>query len=127
MANNRKPLIIRNKNDGVGREIVMENNSIIVFSTTTNQQHQHKIVLNPKSYTYANRWLGITLRLSKTFVKFINEIPYFNQTDTVVRLANQDELKEFIKLKGIENKETSFDYPVIEYTNSPSDLMPILQ
>lgn len=118
-------LVIQNKNDGPEREILLEHNSVVIFSTATNQQHRHKIIINPRSYNYANRWLGITFRLSKTFIKFIDGVPYFDLTGTVLKLANQYELKEFSALKGKENKETSFEYPVIEYTNSPSDLMPL--
>jgi hypothetical protein len=39
-------------------------------------------------------------------------------------MATKDEIKELRKLKGMENIQIDFDYPEINYTISPSDLLP---
>lgn len=50
-------------------EIILENNSIILFNSLTNYNYYHKIILN--IYSSDNRWLGITFRLSKIVIPHI--------------------------------------------------------
>lgn len=49
-------------------KISMIHNSIIIFSTKTNKHHKHKIILDNMSDD--SEWMGVTFRLSKTFVSF---------------------------------------------------------
>lgn len=44
----------------------------------------------------------------------------------VLRIANPEEKREFMKMKGMENQLTDFTYPDIDFTVSPSDLMKVL-
>lgn len=104
-------------------EILLENNSIVLFSTSTNNTHLHKIILD--SCETNNQWLGITFRLSKTFITFINELPFFHKTSKILTLANINEKNNFFKYKHLENINTEYCYPEIYYTISISDLLQI--
>lgn len=116
-----RKLLIKNKTTSECTEVQLFNSSAVLFSTATNTEHIHKIVL--ESNISKNRWLGITFRLSKTFVRFINEMPYFCNTDRILRLASVDEKKEFMRHKGKENTLIGYAYPDIYYTISPGDLI----
>ena len=113
-----RKLMIKNKLSNEETEILLENNSIILFSYKTNEENLHKIVIDSKK---GNKWLGITFRVSKTFIKFINEIPYIN--DKILRLADENEKKEFYIHRSNENKNIGYKYPKIDYTISISDIL----
>jgi hypothetical protein len=119
-----RKLKIMNKVTKESSDILLENNSAVLFSTSTNHKHLHKIIL--ESNTSKNKWLGITFRLSKTFIKFIDNVPYFNLSNKILSIANINEKKEFMKYKGNENINIEYIYPEILYTISKSDLMPII-
>lgn len=121
-TDNRK-LKIRNKITGNEHEIIMEHNSAIMFSVADNSKHQHKIILD-KVTTKDRLWLGITFRLSKTFIKFVNNVPHFHPSNIMLQLATNDERREFMKHKGNENQNTGYAYPDIHYTISQSDMLP---
>ena len=116
-----RKLQIKNKETNECSEVVLSNCSAILFSLDTNSKHLHKIVLDNNNANNT-RWLGITFRLSKTFIEFVNEIPYFWQTNKVLRLANDMERKQFMKLKGLENQNIKYEYPELDYTVCTSDL-----
>jgi hypothetical protein len=118
-----RKLIIKNKITNKTEQIVMEYNSVIIFSTDTNQNYLHKIILDSNLKSNA-KWFGITFRLSKTFIQFRNEIPYFSDSDEVLTLATEDEKKMFYKCRGKENRNIKYSYPKITFTISPSDTMP---
>ncbi len=118
-----RKLKIKNKITNECSEILLENNSVVLFSTSTNREHLHKIVL--ESTESNNRWLGLTFRLSNTFIKFVDDIPYFYPTDDILRIASDEERMEFMMGKGKENSSIDYVYPTIDYTVSESDLMPI--
>ncbi len=120
---NSRKLVIKNKTTNELSEIIMEHNSVIIFQLSTNQQYLHKIILEDN--TENNRWLGITFRFSKTFIQHIDDIPFFHQTNNILKLANQIESKTFYKLRSEENKSVDFKYPEITYTICMSDLLPI--
>lgn len=73
-----------------------------------------------------NVWLGITFRLSKRLIRFENGIPYFNNNNIQLRLGTKEERKLFNKEKGLENQKINHQYPDIDFTVSPSDLLNIL-
>ena len=121
-THNLRKLKINNKFDSNNiSEIILEHNSIVIFSLNCNSKHLHKIVLD--SIKSSDRWCGITFRLSKTFIKFINEIPYFVSNNKILHMANEIEKKEFYKYRKIENNSIEYKYPSIDYTISPSDLI----
>jgi len=107
--------------------ILLTHNSVILFSTTTNTKFQHKIVLDPaqaKTSVSDNRWLGITFRMSKTYIRFDDNVPRFPNGKPLV-LAGKDQEAEFFKLRGQENRELNFVYPELTYTINVADtLMP---
>lgn len=118
-----RKLIIQNKQTNKCSEILLEHNSVVIFSFETNYKHLHKIILE-KSITN-NKWLGLTFRLSKTFINFINEIPYFHLNGILLKIADENEKKAFYKYRGEENRNIGYTYPDIDYTISPSDILPI--
>jgi hypothetical protein len=93
-------------------EVALENNSLVLFSVKTNRKHLHKIFLNNTS---ENNWLGITFRLSKTYVQYADNLPYFYPNGKLLRCATKEEEKEFFKLKKMENDRDDFIYPNIDY------------
>ena len=124
-----RTLKIQNKVTKEHSELILDQNSVVLFSVETNQQHVHKIVLetNKSNPVQDNKWLGITFRLSKTFIQFKNQnqyiIPYFYQSNKILRMANQEERKEFYKHKSRENQTVGYVYPDIDYTINQSDLI----
>jgi hypothetical protein len=119
-----RKLKIKNKETDENSEVLMDHNSVVMFSTDTNYQHLHKIVLEGNKHDDVDTlWLGITFRLSKTYIKIVDEIAYFTD-GRVLAIANEKELKEFYKLRGAENRsKTKFEYPTLTYTISSSDIM----
>jgi hypothetical protein len=107
---NRK-LIVINKATQQISEIILEHNSIVVFDLQTNSQHMHKIVLIDGR---SNEWIGITYRVSKTYV---------DPNNPNIKLANEEERKEFYMQKKMENELIDFKYKPISYTINPSDLL----
>ena len=116
---NLRKLFIKNKKDNSTKNILLDNNSIVFFSTDTNKQFLHKISLEKS--TTDNMWLGITLRLSKTFIKKINEKIYIN--DKILTMATDEEKIAFRCFKRLENETCDFIYPEITYTTNPMDLI----
>ena len=113
-----RTLYIRDKISNKTDKIIMSHNSVILFSYETNKKFQHKIVL--ENHKTENQWIGMTLRLSKTFITFDNQTPKIN--NKTLFLANQEQEREFYKLRSQENKNIDFIYPQINYTISENDL-----
>lgn len=107
-------------------EISLTHNSVILFSFSTNTKFLHKIVLetvlNKKRLDLDNRWLGITFRKSKTFIRFKDSLPYFSDGE-LLELADEDKKTEFFKLRGEENRAMNFTYPKLNYTLSIADTL----
>jgi len=118
--NDHRTLIVKNKISGDTTKIKMTNNSAILFSVKENKKHIHKIVL--ESNSAKSNWIGVTLRLSKTFLDQEN----FTINNVPLTLATEDEKKQFMIMKGRENKEINYIYPSVDYTISPSDLMKVI-
>jgi hypothetical protein len=120
-----RKLVIESK-DGQDRfEIPLLHNSVVVFSLNTNRKHRHKIVLDTISHPADNEWLGVTYRSSKTYVRYDDQQPYFENGEPMVLLANRDDSKEFYSLRAQENNAIDFHYPEgYLCTISGSDLIP---
>lgn len=121
-------------------EIPLKHSSVVIFSTDTNKNYLHKIILdcnhnhnhnhNLEQSVEDNRWLGITFRCSKTFVKFIDRIPYVKtgycegcEKYVELKHCTSQEKKEYYKYRSLENKNIEYKYPFISYSISPSDLL----
>ena len=111
-----RKLAIKNKENGSISEMVMEHNSCVIFSTLANDNHLHKIVSGFNRCT--SRWLGLTLRLSDTFVYSRGEDMFFAEDDVKLRRASESERKEFCRHKSLENAQIGYRYPSITYTLS---------
>lgn len=99
-----RELQIRNKQTGERQTIPMGDRCVVLFNTESNRRHVHKI-------TGDAEWMALTLRLSKT------------RLTSGMRLANPAEVGEMRRLKGIENRDACFTWPVLNYTLSPGDLL----
>lgn len=121
-----RKLKVKSKTSEEEFEFLLENNSVILFSLETNSRFQHKIVLEPvkgaKPAEPGNRWLGITFRQSKTYIQFKDGQPCFSD-GTILHLADEEQSKEFYRLRGMENESVDFIYPNISFTLSPADLL----
>jgi hypothetical protein len=121
-----RKLKIKNKASEEESEISLTHNSCLLFSVHTNSQFLHKIVLdtpqNAKNLQTENKWLGLTFRVSKTFIQFKHNLAYF-ENGKCLELANALQTTEFYKLRGEENQGANFAYPELTYTISPADLM----
>jgi hypothetical protein len=123
-ANPSRKLLVESKEAGGDTvEIPLTHNSAVVFSVDTNRRLRHKIVLATSARAPENRWLGITFRTSKTFVRFRDGRAYFPD-DARLTLADDEQRREFYHMRRRENNEPDFTYPRITYTISESDLMP---
>ena len=111
----------KDKNTNIEFDYVLKHNTAIIFSVETNKKFLHKIILENSNINDSNKWLGITFRLSKTFIRYKNEIPYFYQSNKELKMATDIEKKEFYKLRSNENASVDFVYPFIEYTICLSD------
>lgn len=119
-----------NKRTGECVDILLDHNSAILFSTEVNNTHLHKIIITGKPQKGNGQWLGITFRLSRTFVEFVSgsDLPFLCswqvQNKVPLMLANDKERREFYHYKSAENKTDGvFEYPGIHYTLSKSDLI----
>jgi hypothetical protein len=116
-----RTLRVKEKNQGNIENITLDNNSIVYFDTNTNIKYLHKIILEKN--TINNKWIGITFRLAKTYIIFINESPYFSHNNSQLFFANVEQQKEYYKLRSLENLSTNYNYNDINYTISISDIM----
>ena len=121
-----RKLKVKSKINDEQTEIILDHNSIVLFTVETNSKYLHKIMLDKNNSK--DEWLGITFRKSKTFIFFNNELPYFYKDNLSIQLtlATDDQVIEFMKLRKRENKTTDTNiYDFITYTISPGDIMPV--
>ncbi|MFE7097078.1 alpha-ketoglutarate-dependent dioxygenase AlkB [Streptomyces erythrochromogenes] len=120
---NPRKLVFESK-DSVsdGFEIPLTHNSVVVFSVESNRRFKHRIVLDTVP-TVDNQWLGVTFRTSKTFLRFRDGQAYLPQGARLTS-ADDEQKREFYRLRRRENNETAFTYPPLTYTVSESDLLP---
>ena len=119
-------LTVKSKDNGEESEVQLLHHSVVVFSTTTNQKHLHKIEGRDLPRDHNNRWMGFTLRLAKTSVKIVDGVSHLMSGQShkgELTIATDKERGAFFGLKGLENKGVDFQWPEIGYTISPSDLM----
>lgn len=123
-ASPSRKLIFESKGTGDEKfEIPLAHNSIVAFSTDSNRRLKHKIILDPSAQATDNQWLGVTFRTSKTLVRFRDGHAFLPQGARLT-LADDEQRREFYRLRRRENSETDFAYPLLTYTISGSDLIP---
>jgi hypothetical protein len=119
-----RKLVVEAKEAGGGTaEIPLAHNGVVVFSIDANRRLRHKIVRDPSGGRPGNRWLGVTFRTSKTYLRYRDGRAYLAD-GTELTLADVGQRREFYGLRRRENTETGFTYPRISYTISESDLIP---
>ena len=104
-------------------EIPMEHQSVIVFHLNTNRRYRHKIVLEQAAANPENEWLGITFRVSKTFVQFTSSDGAVLEDGTSLVVADEAQQRDFYQMRARENAEIEFVYPPVAYTISASDTL----
>lgn len=119
----RKLIFESKESAGEKFEIPLEHHSVVAFSVASNRRLKHRIVLDKPVPAVDNRWLGVTFRTSKTLVRFRDGEAYLPQGARLA-VADEEQRREFYRLRRRENNETDFVYPLLTYTISDSDLMP---
>lgn len=109
-----RKLVIRDKVNGEVQEILMDHLSVIVFDVRANSRHVHKIVSDGSRTR--GRWLGLTMRTSKTFVTGQPHGLVFRNDGLTMTAATEDEKRWFFELKKFENKSPDFKYPDIRFS-----------
>ncbi|MGW6868651.1 hypothetical protein [Streptomyces sp. NPDC054901] len=119
-----RKLIFETKASGGEKfEIPLTHNGVVAFSVASNRLLKHRIVLEAPVGTADNQWLGVTFRTSKTLVRFRDGHAYLPQGARLTS-ADDEQRREFYRLRRRENDESDFSYPLLTYTISESDLMP---
>jgi len=124
-TNGMRRLRIKKKNSLEEVDIILNHNSVVLFSTDTNSNWWHKIILSAGPPD-DNLWLGLTFRQSKTWISFRNEQPYFVGTDQPLLLADKEQQQEFYQNRRQENTAVAYIYPDTPYTISVGDIIPLL-
>ncbi|WP_030757876.1 MULTISPECIES: hypothetical protein [unclassified Streptomyces] len=106
-------------------EVPLTHNGVVAFSVEANRRLTHKIVLDAPVPTPDNEWLGVTFRTSKTLVRFRDGQAYLPE-GARLSSADEEQRREFYRLRRRENEEVDFVYPPLTYTVSESDLLPPL-
>ncbi|MFE0651148.1 alpha-ketoglutarate-dependent dioxygenase AlkB [Streptomyces sp. NPDC059534] len=119
-----RKLLFESKSPGGEKfEIPLAHNSVVAFSVDSNRRLKHKIVLDLPAHTADNQWLGVTFRTSKTLLRFHDGHACLPHGARLVS-ADDEQSREFYRLRRRENNETDFVYPRLTYTISESDLLP---
>ena len=111
-----KKLVMKHKASGEVSALTLDHDSLVFFSTSTNDHFVHKIVSDEQKCT--TDWLGLTFRLSDTFVQNIDGLPRLVRCGRALKLASEDERKEFFRHKKKENSIIGYRYPEIPYALS---------
>lgn len=122
-APSRRLMVESKEAGGPSFVIPLLHGQVVVFSAETNRMFRHRIVLDPAAGEADNSWLGLTFRTSKTWVH-VGDGQARLADGTPLTLADDEERREFLRLRRRENRETEFVYPRVTCTLSPSDLWP---
>ncbi|WP_372498562.1 hypothetical protein [Yinghuangia soli] len=119
-----RKLVFAAKESGEKLEVPLAHNSVVAFSVDANRRMTHRILFDASALDTAdNPWLGVTFRTSKTVVRFRDGQPYLPQGAPLVS-ADEEQQREFYRLRRRENDEADFVYPELTYTVSDTDLVP---
>ncbi len=118
-----RKLIVEPKQPGGDKvEIPLAHHTVVTFSVDANRHLKHRIVLETSARTPEDLWLGVTFRTSKTTIRYRDGHAHLPD-GTRLLLADEDQQREFYRLRRRENRETDFTYPRLGYTVSESDLL----
>ncbi|MFD9241973.1 alpha-ketoglutarate-dependent dioxygenase AlkB [Streptomyces sp. NPDC059556] len=119
----RKLLFASKETAGETFEVTLAHHGVVVFSVEANRRLRHRIVLEKPVPAADNQWLGVTFRTSKTLLRFRDGQAYLPRGERLVA-ADEEQRREFYRLRRRENDERDFVYPPLTYTISESDLVP---
>lgn len=107
--------------DTVHGVIPLSHGMVVMWSIETNRRFKHRIVLERDKRCVPNRWFGMTLRTSKTWVTWAEDNTAM-LGERPLQLLRGD-CGAYYALRAQENKTVDFCYPDLDYTISPSDRM----
>eukprot|EP00026_Physarum_polycephalum_P015615 Phypoly_transcript_16336.p1 GENE.Phypoly_transcript_16336~~Phypoly_transcript_16336.p1 ORF type:complete len:262 (+),score=12.64 Phypoly_transcript_16336:34-786(+) len=107
----------------VWKEVPINHGSVIVFSTVANQAYIHRIMLDNIHSDTDIVWIGVTFRLTKTYIQFHEGAPYL-ASKIPLRVASQHEKHLFFQAKGQQNSNDNYEAPIMDYTLSVGDTLP---
>lgn len=119
----RRFLRVKEKGGEEEVAIPLEHDSAVVFSLEANARHVHKIVLPSLDRGPDNRWLGVTMRCARTFLRREGEAWRLPDGEILRLAASEEERRWFYRLRGQENRDPDFVYPPVPLTLSPGDLL----
>jgi hypothetical protein len=111
----RRVLQVKNKTTNEETEYLLDQNSIVFFSTETNRKFLHKIIPKEPLVSDDNVWLGLTFRTSCSLISFASGLPRFLSNG---KLMSLNKPKSFILSK---QKRTNV---WIKSTNIPQSIIP---
>lgn len=110
-------------------DIFLSEGLCVIFSKEWNAHYVHQIILNPETtnHTSKNRWLGVTMRLSSTWVTFEKDSDVCVIDKERLCLANTEQRKAIYAAKKMENETNGpyqYDEKILKHvTLSQSDLL----
>ncbi len=121
-------LIVKDKVSGKVSEIVLTHHSAVLFSTETNKRYLHKIIADPhqlRGKSTPGRWLGVTLRQSKTFVKRERDgtLTFIQHESSVTPSANLPARMDVADSTDLTNRSTPVTHSIPSTTLKPVRLM----
>ena len=123
---NRK-LVVQAKTDAQEtHEILLQPNSVVVWSLEANRNFRHQIVLtDPNGNNQDNQWMGFFFRTSSTPIHYQDNCAYFANGVPLILLEGDRACSTTHRLRELENEGAGFLYPsCMMSTISPGDLLP---
>ncbi|GAA3487367.1 hypothetical protein [Streptomyces cremeus] len=122
-GSSRKLVVESKESAGATADLPLTHHGFVLFSVASNRRHRHRIVLDTSAAAPENPWLGLTFRTSKTLLRHRDGQAHL-PCGTRLSAADDEQRREFYRLRRRENTETDFDYPTLTCTISESDLVP---
>jgi hypothetical protein len=100
-------------------------NSAFLIPLSTNRLYTHEIKPSVLNVDHIPVRMGYVARCSNLEALHRNGQTYIKENGELLELADDDQKKEFFKLRGQENSIMNFTYPKLSYTLSAGDtIMP---
>jgi hypothetical protein len=123
---NVRTLRVQNTTTKEVQDVPLAHLSLTMFSTDFNNEHTHQIILETDKLCSNTLWLGITFRLSKTWLEMTDAGVVLSASKKLLRIANKDEKRLLYLQKAKQNKQGT-PYPDFDFTLSFSDVVPPIQ
>jgi hypothetical protein len=112
--------VVQPKVGGPSFTIPLRHGEVVVWSLSTNRRFTHKIV----PAQVPDEWVGITMRTARTFVRFMDGQARLADGRPLVWVPPTDQrARAYFRLRGQENREFVFEWPAVDCTISPGDIL----